>query len=52
LVTAATGNSIPIVASMAVGRSLLEGAASLVLPQSFRVLPQQPGGTKPSDYKY
>ena len=55
LVTAATGNSIPIVASMAVGRSLLEGAASLVLPQSFRVLPQQqqqqPGGTKPSDYK-
>jgi rpsU-divergently transcribed protein len=51
LVTAATGNSIPIVASMAVGRSLLEGAASLVLPQSFRVLPQQLGGTKPSDYK-
>ena len=48
---ATTGNSIPIVAGMAVGRSLLEGAASLVLPQSFRVLPQQPGGTKPSDYK-
>lgn len=43
---------IPIVASMAIGRSLLEGAASLVLPKSFRVLHhQQQPGTNPRDYE-
>jgi len=43
---------IPIVASMAIGRSLLEGAASLVLPKSFRVLHhQQHSGTNPRDYE-
>lgn len=34
-------NSISVVAGIAVAQSLLEGAASLVLPQSFRVLPRQ-----------
>jgi len=58
-------NSIPVVAGVAVAQSLLEGAASLVLPQSFRVLPpqgattnatrdtpsQSMAGTKASDYE-
>eukprot|EP00536_Pseudo-nitzschia_multiseries_P017376 jgi/Psemu1/314440/fgenesh1_kg.1522_\ len=34
-------NSIPVVAGLAVAQSLVEGAASLVMPQSFRVLPTQ-----------
>mmetsp|Transcript_23783 Transcript_23783/g.65972 ORF Transcript_23783/g.65972 Transcript_23783/m.65972 type:complete len:330 (+) Transcript_23783:3212-4201(+) len=36
-------NSIPVVAGLAVAQSLVEGAASLVMPQSFRVLPSQNG---------
>jgi len=50
--TTNSSSRIPIVASMAIGRSLLEGAASLVLPKSFRVLQhQQQPGTYPRDYE-
>jgi ubiquinone biosynthesis protein COQ9 len=54
-------NSIPVAAGMAVAQSLVEGAASLVFPQSSRVLvppmsmnkqqPQTMTGTKASDYE-
>jgi len=51
-------NSIPVVAGVAVAQSLVEGAASLVLPLSYRVLPtnmnEQPhtmAGAKASDYE-
>lgn len=52
-------NSIPVVAGVAVAQSLLEGAASLVFPLSYRLLsppsmsqqPQTMTGTKQSDYE-
>lgn len=48
-----SSDSVTITASMAVGQSLMEGAASLFLPESFRFMQQQHfhHGTNPRDYE-